>query len=181
MLDFVFCSVCCNIDTHLSMFENRQSRILSQVKVTFGRKCETNKRSRGALLSRHEASVSSLLSLWLRPRSPSQHMSWPRVLTAVLRGFHQAPHDLPTAQTTAMLIVHCAAQFLQSASRILRSLTRCSILKVSYHSRCQVKPVREHARWIDFTAGPTSRCLAKIRLGMWLTWEASQGWSQAHF
>lgn len=30
---------------------------------------------------------------------------------AVLRGFHQAPRNLPTVQTTAMLIVHCAAAF----------------------------------------------------------------------
>lgn len=81
------------------------------------------------------------LWLWLRLRSPCQHMSWPRVLTAVLRGFHQAPRDLPTVQTTATLIVHCAATFLQSASRILRSLTLYSILKVSYHLWCQVKPV----------------------------------------
>ncbi len=40
-----------------------------------------------------------------------------------------------------MLIVHCAAAFLQPASRILRSLTLYSILKVSYHLLCQVKPV----------------------------------------
>lgn len=102
-------------------------------------KSETNKRSRGALLSRREASVSSLL--WLGLRSPCQHMSWPRVLTAALRGFHQASRNLPTVQTTAMLIVHCAVAFLQSASRILCSLALHSILKVSYDLLCQVKPV----------------------------------------
>lgn len=32
-----------------------------------------------------------------------------------------------------------------------------------------------------FTADPTSRYLAKISLCMWLTWEASQSWSQTLF
>lgn len=145
-------------------------------------KSETNKRSRGVLLSRREASTSSLLQLWLKPRSPCQHMSWPRVLTTALRGFHQASRDLPTVQTTATLIVHCAAAFLQSTSRILCSVALRSILKVSYHLLCQVKPVPRTRTVNTFhCADPPSRCLAKIRLWMWMTWEASQSSFQAHF
>lgn len=146
-------------------------------------KSETNKRSRGAPLSRREASVSSLLRLWLGPRSPCQHMSWPRVLTAALRGFHQASRDLPTVQNHSH--AHCplcAAAFSQSASRILHSRALRSILKVSYHSPCQVKPVpRTRTANTFHCADPTSRCLAKIKLWMWLTWEASQSSFQAHF
>lgn len=88
-------------------------------------------------------------------------MSWPRVLTAVLRGFHQAPHDLPTVQTTATLIVHCAATFLQSASRILRSLTLYSILKVSYHLWCQVKPAPRTRTLNTFHCGSNLQILSK--------------------
>lgn len=127
-------------------------------------KSETNKRSRGALLSRREASVSSLLRLWLGPRSPCQHMSWPRVLTAALRGFHQAPRELPTVPTTAMLIVHCTAAFLQSASRILRSLTLYSILKVSYHLPCQVKPVPRTRTVNTFHCGSSLQMLSKNKI-----------------
>lgn len=83
------------------------------------------------------------------------------MLTAVLRGFHQAPHDLPTVQTTATLIVHCAATFLQSASRILRSLTLYSILKVSYHLWCQVKPAPRTRTLNTFHCGSNLQILSK--------------------
>lgn len=132
--NFLFSLVDSPIHLHLEI-----ASVLSHKRIIFDMKCEANKRSRRALPSRREASVSSLL--WLGLRSPCQHMSWPRVLTAALRGFHQASRNLPTIQTTAMLIVHCAVAFLQSASRILHSLALRSILKVSYHLLCQVKSV----------------------------------------
>lgn len=86
------------------------------------------------------------------------------MLTAALRGFHQAPRDLPTVQTTAMLIVHCAATFLQSASRILRSLTLYSILKVSYHLLCQVKPVPRTRTVNTFHCGSDLQMLSKNKI-----------------
>lgn len=143
--------------------------VLSQTGLTLDRKPETNERSWGAPLSSREASASSLLRLrlrlWLGPRSPCQHMSWPRVLTAARRGFHQAPRDLPAVQTTATLIVHCAAAFVQSASRIRRSLTPDSILKVSYHRPCQAKPVprNTHSEYISPPIRP-SRCFSENKI-----------------
>lgn len=86
------------------------------------------------------------------------------MLTAALRGFHQAPRDLPTVQTTAMLIVHCTAAFLQSASRILRSLTLYSILKVSYHLLCQVKPVPRTRTVNTFHCGSNLQMLSKNKI-----------------
>lgn len=162
MLETVFCSVQTKKLTHMRSPDGRC--VLSQTRITFDMKSETNKRSRGAPLSRREASASSLLRLWLGPRSPCQHMSWPCVLTAALRGFHQAPRDLPTVQTTAMLIVHCASAFLQSASRILRSLTLYSILKVSYHLLCQVKPVPRTRTVNTFHRGSSLQMLSENKI-----------------
>ena len=129
---------------------------------------------------RCEASASCLLRLWLRPRSPCQHMSWPRVLTAARRGFHQAPRDLPTVQTTAALIVHCAATFSQSASRILRSLPALySILKVSYHSPCQVKPEPRTRTANTFHCGLGLQMLGENKIVDVTDMSGSTRWSQA--
>lgn len=86
------------------------------------------------------------------------------MLTAALQGFHQAPRDLPAVQTTAMLIVHCAAAFVQSTSRILRSLTLYSILKVSYHLLCQGKPAPRTRTVNTFHCGSNLQMLSENKI-----------------
>lgn len=54
------------------------------------------------MLLRREASISYLL------KSMSAYVLTSRAHGS-LQGSHQAPCDLPTVQTRAMLIVHCAA------------------------------------------------------------------------
>lgn len=64
------------------------------------------------------------------------------MLTAALRGFHQAPRDLPTAQNHSH--AHCPLccyVFTVCLKNSPLSNSAASILKVSHHSPRQAKPV----------------------------------------
>lgn len=92
--------------------------------------------------------------------SPCQKMSWPCVLIAALQGSHQAPCDLPTVQATVVLIVHCAATFLQSALRILYFLTLYIKSEPSLAGPSQTSASNTQSEYITLLH-PTSRCTAK--------------------
>lgn len=90
------------------------------------------------------------------------------------------PANSPPFPATVTFIVHCAVTFLQSALRILRL---AALYIKSEAITCGAKENRCHKRtqWMHFSAEPTSRCEAKIRLWMWLTWETSRSRARAGF